>query len=74
MIPVVIALIFAASLFAFGDWGKRNAARLVPPSIPKSARAKKERQMRRNAKMMQYSAGFLVLLVVVSTAINLMRS
>ena len=74
MIPVVIALIFAAGLFAFGEWGKRNAAQLVPPSIPKGDQAKKERQMRRNAKIMQYSAAFLVLLVVISVAVNLIRS
>lgn len=74
MIPVVVALFFAAGIFAFGYWGKQNAAQLVPPSLSKAAREKREHQMRRNAVIMQFSAGFLVLLVVVSIAVNLVRS
>ena len=74
LIPVVIALVFAASLFAFGCWGRRNAGRLVPTGFSKEGQDRKERQFRRNARIMQLTAGFLVLLVVVSAIVNLFRS
>jgi hypothetical protein len=64
MIPVLTALALAAGMFSFGTWGRRNADSLVPQAFSAYGKAKKAQQMRRNARLIQVSAGVLALIAV----------
>lgn len=64
MIPVLTALALAAGMFAFGTWGRRNADSLVPQAFSAYGKAKKAHQLRRNARLIQVSAGVLTLLAL----------
>ncbi|WP_028935703.1 hypothetical protein [Pseudonocardia spinosispora] len=64
MIPILSACVLALGMYAFGAWGLRNADNLVPPGFSAYGKAKKARQMRRSARLIQFSGGFLVVLAI----------
>lgn len=50
------ALIFSAILFAIGLWGRRNADKLVLPTLSPRAQKTKERSIRRGAIGCQFGS------------------
>jgi hypothetical protein len=61
MTVAVVALVFAAVLFAIGRWGRRNAAGLVPSALSEEGQRSQERALRRGSVACQLAAGlFLV--------------
>jgi ABC-type Fe3+ transport system permease subunit len=64
VIASFVLLVLAVSLFAIGRWGRRNAAGLVPSTLPPEVRQKRERSLLRGALTCQVLALFFVVLAL----------
>jgi hypothetical protein len=64
MLVVFIGLL-AVMMFAIGQWGRKRAATLVPPSLSTEEREKRARVYKRGAVVLQLTAVAFVLVVCV---------
>jgi len=70
MIQLLGGLLMAAAMFGFGWWGRRNACALVPRSFSPYGRARKAQQIRRNATLIQITAGVLLAIVIAGAVVG----